>query len=397
MWKWLAKSKTIKNDLLNFKDEPLTGLSIVLLIILDIFIFSNVMIGVRGETAKAPYISQYFPHDCVKHFDKAQKNYTDFDSYRYGQSRAAHIRPHLSQYCKDLDTKIEAFTLQQSFKNNLKLIRKINTSIVQNNNRLKQISKSYNTRLFERIAQMQNNQELNNAKSEYDSLILDNKNLKVELTLIPKVNTLKGYEAYAQYLSATKSAFMEDKKSYTFWQPFKAYAHMLVFILPLLVFFGFWYGRAKKRQLAQKEYNPVIKIISAHISLILALPLFWYSLTLIYHVLPKTLLKSLVEFLVAIGLISLLNYFAILLVVLIFGALIYWIQKRTLAKKKSAPIVKNFARMVSLGQCHDCGLKVDYTKPFCPFCGTGLHEECSSCKATMNKYEEFCCECGEKN
>ncbi|PHR55446.1 MAG: hypothetical protein COA44_10345 [Arcobacter sp.] len=397
MWKWLAKSRTIKNDLLNFKDEPLTGLSIVLLIILDLFIFFNVMIGVRGETAKAPYVSQHFPYDCIKHFEKAQVDYASYHNYRYGQSREAHLRPHLSQYCKNLDAKIEVFSLKKPFKNNLKLIKKIKSKIRLNDNRLKQISKSYNTRLFERIAQMQNNIELRNAKSEYDSIILDNITLKEELTLIPKVSSLDGFEAYSKYIEKTKSAFIKDKKSYKFWQPFKAYAHMLVFILPLLVFFGFWYGRAKKRQLLQKEYNPVIKIISAHISLILVLPLFWYSITLIYHVLPKTLLKSLIEFLVDIGLISLLNYFAILLVVLIFGALIYWIQKRTLAKKKNAKIIKNFSRIVSLSQCHDCGLKVDYARPFCPFCGTGLHEECSSCKAKMNKYESFCSKCGKKH
>lgn len=397
MWKWLAKSKTIKNDLLNFKDEPLTGLSIVLLIVLDLFIFSNVMIGVQGETAKAPYPSRHFPSDCVKHFKKVQVQYENFDAYRYGQSKAAHLRPHLSQYCKGLDTKIEVFTLTKAFKENLELNKKLNTKIRQNDNRLAQISKSYNTRLFERIAQMPNNVELSNAKNEYDSILADTKNLKEGLALIAKVDSLEGFAAYTQYLQANKVSFMQEKKSYRFWQPFKAYAHMFVFILPLLLFFGFWYARAKRQQLLQKAYNPVVKIISAHISLILVLPLFWYSITLIYHVLPKTLLKNLIEFLVDIGLISLLNYFAILLVVLIFGGLIYWVQKRTVAKKKSAANLKSLSRFVSLSKCFDCGYKVDYTKPFCPFCGTGLHEECTFCKHTMNKNESFCSHCGKKH
>lgn len=397
MWKWLAKSKTIKNDLLNFKDEPLTGLSIVLLIVLDLFIFSNVMIGVKGETAKAPYVSQHFPQDCVKHFKNPQLEYESFNAYRYGQSRQAHVRPHLSQYCKSLDIKIEAFSLTKAFKDNLELTETIKDKLRQNDRRLKNISESYNTRLFERIAQMQNNTELRNAKNEYDSINQDNISLKNELALVPKVENLKGFSDYLQYLEETKSAFFEDKKSYKFWQPFRAYAYMLVFILPLLMFFGFWYTRAKRRQLLQKEYNPVIKIISAHISLILALPLFGYTISLIYHVLPKTLLKSLIEFLVEIGLISLLNYFAILLVVFIFGALIYWIQKRTLLKKKNAKPTKNLARFVSLSQCYNCELKVDYTKPFCPFCGTGLHKECTFCKATMHKNESYCKSCGKKD
>mgnify|MGYP000070693252 CR=1 FL=1 len=100
---------------------------------------------------------------------------------------------------------------------------------------------------------------------------------------------MQGYSEYVKYIESNKEAFFKSKESYIFWQPFKEYAHMLIFILPLLLFFGFLYARTKKKQLMNVDYNPVVKIISAHISLILALPLVWYTLTLLYHVLPKTL------------------------------------------------------------------------------------------------------------
>jgi len=395
MWKWLKKTKSIKSDLLSFKDEPLSSLSIVLLIILDIFIFTNVIIGVEGETAKVPAVTYFYPSDCSKHFKRVQTEYQNFDNYRYGQSRLAHVRPHLSPYCQKLDAKIEGFSLQEEFKTNLKLIRRIEEKRRQNGHRLEQISTQYNTRLFERIAQMQNNSELKNAKSEYDEIILDNKRLEQELSLIPKVSSLEGYAAYAQYLKSNKAAFFKAKKSYTFWQPFKAYGHMLIFTLPLLLFFGFFYRRSKNRQLTHKNYNPVVKIISAHISLIVALPLVWYTLALLYHVLPKTLLKSIIEFLVEIGLISLLNYLAILLVVLFFGGVIYWIQKRTLKKKLSVHTSRNVPRLISWSQCFECEYKIDYTKAFCPFCGVKLHDECPSCKKRIIKHEPFCSSCGQ--
>jgi hypothetical protein len=395
MWKWLEKTKSIKGDLLNFKDEPLSSISVVLLIILDIFIFTNVMIGVEGETAKVPAVSYYYPSDCSKHFKKIQTEYKGFSHYRYGQSRSAHLRPHLSTYCQDLDVKIEGFSQQEAFKSNLKLIETIENKQRQNTQRLEQIASQYNTRLFESIAKMPNNSELVNAKNEYDEIIRDNKRLKEELALIPSVATLEGYDAYAAYVDANKAGFMEAKKSYSFWQPFKAYGHMLIFVLPLLLFLGFFYRRAKGRQLAQEDYNPVVKIISAHIALILALPLVWYTLGLVYHVLPKTLLKRLIEFLVEIGLLSLLNYIAILLVVLFFGGLIYWIQKRTLKQKQAVQYTKNYKKLVSWSQCFACEYKIDYTKPFCPFCGVSLHEECVSCGEETNVHELFCSSCGE--
>lgn len=396
MWKWLEKTKSIKSDLLNFKDEPLSSISVVLLIILDIFIFTNVIIGVESETAKVPSVSYYYPSDCSKHFEAVQTGYKGFEHYRYGQSRSVHLRPHLSEYCQVLDTKIEAFTLHSEFKSNLKHIRDIEEKQRQNTYRLEQISTQYNTRLFERIAQMQNNTELQNAKKEYDGIVADNKSLEQELKEIPSVSTLDGYAAYVTYIQENKNGFNEAKRSYAFWQPFKEYGHMLIFILPLLLLFGFFYRRAKSRQLLQKDYNPVVKIISAHISLILALPLVWFTLGLIYHVLPKTLLKSIIEFLVDIGLISVLNYIAILLVVLFFGGLIYWIQKRTLKTKLAVQVSRNLPRLISWSQCFECEYKIDYTKDFCPFCGVKLHQECPSCKAVMNRHEAFCSTCGQK-
>lgn len=396
MWKWLDKTKSIKGDLLNFKDEPLSGISIVLLIILDIFIFTNVMMGVRGETAKVPRVSYYYPNDCSKHFNDVQTMYKDFDSYRYGYKRSAHLRPHLSQYCKGLDKKIEAFSLQDPFTSNLSLIRKIEKKLRQNEQRLSQISSQYNTRLFEQIAQMPNNKALRDAKKEYDAIIRDNKSLIKEKASIEPVSTLEGYSDYVAYVKANQNAFKEAKESYTFWQPFKAYAHMLIFVAPLLLIFGFFYRRAKVRQLSEQDYNPIVKIICAHISLILVLPLFWYTLTLIYHVLPKTLLKSIIEFFVDLGLISLLNYVAIFIVVLFFGGLIYWIQKRTLKRKQAVSFTKNYKKLVSWSQCFNCEYKIDYTKSFCPFCGVKLHETCEHCSEETTRHEQYCSHCGEE-
>ncbi len=396
MWKWLEKTKGIKADLLRFKDEPLSGLSIVLLIILDIFIFTNVMIGVEGETAKVPRVSYHFPSECSKHFKKVQSEYKDFGDYRYGQSKAAHLRPHLNSYCQKLDRTIEGFTLQEAFKINLEQIREIDAKLSQNKRRLEEISKQYNTRLFERIAQMQNNTELQHAKQEYDTIVLDNHALQEEKESIAKVSTLEGYIDYQNYVTDNKDAFFEAKSSYRFWQPFKAYGHMLIFIVPLLLFFGYFYRSAKNKALQNEPYNPVVKIISAHISLILAIPLVWYTFGLIYHVLPKTLLKHLIEFLVEIGLISLLNYVAILLVVLLFGGLIYWIQKHTLKKKQAIVISKDRQRLISWSQCFECEYKIDYSKPFCTVCGVKLHEACSHCGKEGVLHERFCAHCGEK-
>lgn len=395
MWKWLEKTKSVKDDLLQFKDEPLSGISIVLLIILDIFIFTNVIIGVEGETAKVPRVSYHYPSDCVGHFKQVKTAYKDFDTYHYGYNRSAHLRPHLNSLCQKLDAKIDVFTQLETFNANLEQIKAIEAKHSANKRRLDEISKNYNTRLFEKIAHMQNNTELVQVKSEYNSIVQDNHSLDEERSKISSVTSLQGYSAYVDFIKNNHTTFFEQKKHYTFWQPFMAYGHMLVFILPLLLLFGFFYVRTKKKSLAGLGYNPVVKIITAHISLILLLPLVWYSLGLIYHVLPKTLLKRVIEFLVEIGLVSLLNYVAILLVVGVFGLLIYWVQKRNAARRRMIVVKKDKSKLVSWSQCFECEYKIDYTKPYCPHCGTSLHRSCEKCQKQINQHERYCSHCGQ--
>ena len=391
MWNFFNKTKTLKTDLLSFKNEPLSGLSIFLLIILDLFIFSNVMIGIRGETAKSPGAHVYYPQNCSTHFVAPKGNYAAFDTTFSYKTRT--FKQPISPYCEELHTHIDRFAQTPLFKERLKSVRAIEEQRRKNDRRLEQITKQYNTRLFEQIARMPNNQALQNAKNEFDTLHEDNRKLDAKRAAIPPVSTLAGYEAYRDYVTTNREAFQKAKDSYTFWQPFKEFGHVLTFVLPLLAFFGFFYYRSKRKELRGETYNPVVKIIATHISLILMLPVVWYTLYIIYHVIPKTLLKQLINFLIEIGLLSILNYLAIAVVVLLFGLLIYWIQKRTVAHKKIGS-TKNVKKIVSFSQCPACGYRVDYTKPFCPYCGERLLQPCDACGHPTIVVLPYCQNCG---
>lgn len=391
MWKLLQKSKSVKKELFSYKDEPLIKLSIVLIIILDIFILSNVIIGIESETNKSPKTYQYYPQQCTKHFKKIKTSYKEFNSYN------PYIKGYkTSTFCNNLGVKIDVFRKSDIFKTNLEKTKKLEKKLRKNNTRLNQIRNQYNTRLFEQIAKIQNNKALNEAKLEYDLLNDDNKKIQKDLDSIIKLERLNGFNEYKTYVKTYKEAFKKEKKEYKFWQPFKEYGYMLVFILPLLLFFGFFYLRVKKKELKGEKYNPIFKIITTHISFILILPIIWYSLELIYHVIPKTLLKNLIEFLISIGLVSLLNYLAIALVVLFFGGLIFYIQKRTARLKQERIIKKDYKRIISFSQCFECNYKINYSKDFCPFCGVKLKEICLNCQEATIKHEDFCKSCGAK-
>lgn len=393
MWKIFSKTKVLKGELLSFKNEPLSGLSIFFLIVLDLFILLNVLVGIDGEISKVPKPSIYYPHSCTTHFMSVKSEYTDFDDKKYAYNYK--IKKRTSHYCSELDAKISHFSETAFFKSSLKKIRSIEEKIGKNSKQLDVISKRYNTRLFERIAQMQDNQALVSAKKEYDALLSDNRQLKAEKAAIAKVTTLEGYAEYKKYVQNNKSAFNEAKKSYKFWQPFREFGYVLIFTFPLLLIFGLLYYRGKKKELRGENYNSVIKIISTHISLILVLPVIYYSLYIIYHVIPKTLLQQLIDFLIEIGLLSVLNYLAIGVIVVVFGFIIYFIQKKTIQHKQVGS-EKNIKKVISWSQCFHCNYKVDYTKPYCPFCGEKLLEKCPQCGELKIRNLPYCQYCGDK-
>jgi predicted amidophosphoribosyltransferase len=76
--------------------------------------------------------------------------------------------------------------------------------------------------------------------------------------------------------------------------------------------------------------------------------------------------------------------------------LIYWVQKRTLRRKQAVVYKKDYQKLVSWSQCFECEMKVDYTKPYCPFCAEKLHTQCKACGEVINKHEPYCSHCSKE-
>jgi len=59
--------------------------------------------------------------------------------------------------------------------------------------------------------------------------------------LVKKVPSYKGYSKYVAYVENNRDSFKEEKKKYTFWQPFISFMYLLKFTLPLLLLSYFAY------------------------------------------------------------------------------------------------------------------------------------------------------------
>lgn len=399
MWKLPSRFKQINQDLRFFKNEPLSPISFFLLIVLDVFIFTNVTIGISHEAKKEPESYAYYPQQCVNHFDKPQEEYALFAGSvdQYGIYRIDYSSKNAqTPYCNNLDKYIQVVKSDKLFSINKDKLTNLDKIIKKNNARIQAIRDEYNTQLFEKIAEISTDKKLLEVKQEYQLLMTENSRLEKELISVPSVKTLNGYSEYKNYVIKNRTEFYKEKEEYHFWQPFYEYGRIAIFLLPLLLLFGLVYFRSSNRSLRGEEYNPIVKIISGHISIILMLPMVWYTLIFIYHIVPKTFFRQLIEYLVELGLLNLLNYAAIGLIVVVFGFLIFWFQKSTI-KNKTAQTLQNRSKFISLSQCFECGFKVDYTHPFCPHCSAKLLHECKGCHTDIPIYTPFCSHCGSVN
>jgi rRNA maturation protein Nop10 len=78
------------------------------------------------------------------------------------------------------------------------------------------------------------------------------------------------------------------------------------------------------------------------------------------------------------------------IIVAVFGFLVYRIQKRLYSPQN---IIKRF---VTDKKCPNCGNAVDMTKPFCPLCSHEIHIHCPHCHELTMKGMPYCSNCGTK-
>ncbi len=389
MWN---KTKALKRDLSSFKDEPLSKSSLLFLILLDLIILVNIIVVLEAEVSKVQKGFVYYPGECLSHFREDKVDYTDFDdgksAYRYAMNDS--VSPH----CRELDKKIKVITASPVYKSELAKIRAIELKLGRNRQAIGLIQKKYDTRLLERIAQVPDDGVLALAKREYDSMLVENKSLEAQKALIKGVTTLAGYSAYKEYVVGNKDIYEKARRSYWYWVPFNEFANVLKYIVPLLLIFGYAYYYSKTRELRRRKYYPVVKIISAHTLLILMLPILYYLGIIIDHLLPNRLFQRFVDYLIESGLLQILNYLSIAIVVMLFGLIIYAIQRRS-SRLRQEGKRRDVKKRISWSQCPHCDYKVDYTRPFCPFCGERLLEKCPHCDGLSIKGLPYCKECGE--
>jgi hypothetical protein len=169
----------------------------------------------------------------------------------------------------------------------------------------------------------------------------------------------------------------------SFWYPVKTFAAEAVFLLPLLLLAIVWNLRALKVQ------SHLQTLISSHLILVCAIPIFGRILYFVYELLPHRLLASLIATLESLNLGFLWNYVAIIGGIGV-GVVIIVIAQRTFF----SPARQRSARLRKL-LCCECGEKLNSAdQVWCEFCGTNQLAVCPHCGKPHRLLAYHCNHCG---
>ena len=410
-----------KSTLFTFNNEPFSRFSILLIIILDIFLFITILTGIDSEKNMSPTVSVKYPYQCKNHFDPKYKNsvwnsttrgYT-YDQFPFSEYGSFYIPTHSEYYsgqkiqtyhdkriaplCTELYKKIAVFAQSKEFKNNKELknnLRNDKRNVVAEIN---SIEKRYNTALFEKISSVEQDKD-KKIRDTYYSLLEKEKNIDNQIKEIKAVSAYKGYQEYVDFVNKNRDTFKQEYDSYAFWQPFISFLYLLKFTLPLLLVSLLSYRFSTRPARKISVPNKLITLISSHIIIITLLPIFIDVLRLIFHIIPRRFFEKIITFLYEYGFIFLGYYFLMFLGIVSIGLVIFFIQRSVSKREKLRQEMKEktlYIDAYNQSRCPNCRNRVDYSKNYCGCCKEELNRVCSACNKRTPKHIQYCIECGE--
>jgi hypothetical protein len=385
-------------------NEPLNKVSLIVIILIDIFILINVFTGL--DDISRWYISPFQAYPCYSEWQNYQTQTTKDKDYeivraslvdrnnnqpsfqqRYQQAETGHlgkVSPTCLQYADSKD-KINNPEKQQIIKTIDGKQKQINK--LEETNR--KIRTQYDSTLLEKIAGQTREQSINlvgaeKAKQELaqnnrtiSTLKTEISNLKNELVAKPEST---GFLTFLQY----GNKFTEVEKGYqraSFWYPTIQLAFQSLFLLPLILI------ALSVHKFTQRRGYGLISLISWHLLVIFFIPL----LVKIFQFLQiGAIFQFIFDIISALfgGLLFLISYVYILLIPLIGFGIIKFFQKIVFNTKIQA------ANRVQKSRCINCAKTIRRHDSYCPHCGYYQYIECPNCHNLTYKHLPYCKHCG---
>ncbi|MBD2694273.1 hypothetical protein [Anabaena catenula] len=394
---FFQNSRTINN-------EPVNKVSLIVIILVDIFILINVFTGL--DHISRWHLSPYQAYPCYSEWNSYKKQTTkdkDFELIRnslpyntttqpnfrqiYQQEELGHLGK-VSEICLNYG---EAKDKTNNSENRQTLIAINQTK--DNINKLAQanlnIRNQYDSTLLEKIAGQSPGNSINQVAAEKAKQELDNNNRKIS-TFKQKMASLQSQlltkPEIIDFLSFLKdeTKFTEVAKGYqsaSFWYPSIQLIFQSIFLLPLIII------ALLVNRFSQRKGYGLVALISWHLLVIFLIPLIFKIFQFLQIGAIAQFILNIISNLVG-RLLFLLNFVYIFLIPLVGFGLIKFLQTFVFNTKFQA------AKRVQKSQCINCAKTIKTHDAHCPHCGYYQYVECHNCHNLTYKKLPYCYHCG---
>lgn len=395
--RWFRKSRTVNN-------EPINKVSLIVIILVDIFILINVFTGLADISQW--YINPDLAYPCYSEWQSYQVQTTPDKDYQiirdtlfyrqerpisfqksYQENEIGHLG-NVSATCSryaDYKDKVNILPNQQILTKITKNQTEIDTLKRNNAN----VRSQYDSTLLEKIAEQPREQSINQVAAEKAKQTIDQNNQKIaelEKEVVKSKTELLAKPESLGFIAFLKDSvpFREVESGYrqaSFWYPSIQFIFQTLFLLPLILI------AVLVHKVAQRKQYGLIALISWHLLVIFLIPLILKIFEFLQVGIIFQFLRNILQALFG-GLLFLISYVYILLVPIFGFGMIKFFQKVVFNPKVQA--AKRFQKLC----CVHCGKKIREHDIYCTHCGYNQYTECPNCHNSTYQGLPFCTHCG---
>jgi RNA polymerase subunit RPABC4/transcription elongation factor Spt4 len=385
-----------KKRLTRLDDQPLGKAALVIILFLDIFILISIFNGLYEHTKQLSSPDEYVPSSCREIVINRHWNATN----RTDNLSQIIILSSNSSYRLDAKKK-EQHSVCAPYTNLLDQIQndKALTGIFEDRNKSEREAKelqraidslkgAYDTSLLETIAKQENQTKVSATKEDFQHKTSALNILKTRIAVLDqtidsnaKIKLL--WEKLQGLQEQDRQTILTDLRTLNFWYPVKKLAMQMLFLLPLLLAFYVW------NSVSLKNNRGLQVLVSAHLVGVSFVPILCKTLEMVYDIIPKKLLKRLIDLLESFKLVAIWHYLVMALAVAAALFLIYIFQKKLFSREKL------IERRIAKNECQQCGKHLPVGAQACPFCGCTQFKSCRNCSMLMHVHGKYCQQCGK--
>jgi RNA polymerase subunit RPABC4/transcription elongation factor Spt4 len=396
--KFKDKFGKIKTHLTSLDDQPLGKAALVITIFLDIFILVSIFNGLEAHTRQLSSPDMYIPYTCREMVVNRQWNPTN----RIDNLSQIIISSSISYY-REEEKKLERhpvcvpyIALVDQIKKDKALIRifeerkKSEREAKELQREIENLKGAYDTSLLETIARKQESQtkvaatvdDFQKKTAALDTLKARIAALEKAINGDAKIKLL--WEKLQGLQEQERQKLLSDLRTLNFWYPVKKLGMQMIFLLPLFIVFYAWNDASIRKNQGLQT------LVSSHLLGISFIPILFKIIETVYNIIPKRLLKKLIDLLESLKLVAIWHYLVIALAVAAALFLIYIFQKKLFSREKL------LERRISKGECQQCGKYLPAGSQACPFCGFVQFKPCPNCNNLMHVHGKYCRGCGRE-